>query len=66
MSLRAGQPLWGPAGLDAGSVLQQAVIFGQFGVTSSRQPIEEKQGEDASDKHSHQVLNSVTYPKRKA
>lgn len=38
ITLLAGHPVRGPAGFYAGPVLQQAVIFGHFGVTTSRKP----------------------------
>lgn len=38
ITLLAGHPVRGPASFYAGPVLQQAVIFGHFGVTTSRKP----------------------------
>lgn len=43
ITLLAGHPVRGPAGFYAGPVLQQAVIFGHFGVTTSRKPEKERQ-----------------------
>lgn len=47
--------MWGPAGLNAGSVLQQAVILGQFGVTSNRQPKDKTQVYHVTAKQSRLV-----------
>lgn len=36
------QPVRGPAGFDAGPVLQEGVVLGQFGVTPRRQPAQQE------------------------
>lgn len=52
VTLSAGHPLWRPAGFDAGPLLQQTVVLGQFGEASSREPKRGKPTIFTSDKPS--------------
>lgn len=69
ITLWAGHPVWGPRGFNAGSVLQQAVIFGQFRITPHRQPIEKTHhvtGKSRLDCSFTQINCLATHPKRNA